>query len=175
MRIFASFLLIALIAAGLFACGSDTPTPTPEPEPAPGFSPTPEPEPTSELSPTLEPESTSELSPTLEPESTSELSPAPESGQPIALALEPLGDNLLWVLHIDNELQRLSTYDPMGTFSVEQALPPGREAPSASEIGELTQLVSGQIYSIRVAENQTVELNGQIVTLYKGVNPIFWR
>lgn len=79
-----------------------------------------------------------------------------------------MGDNLLWVAHFDNRTQSLSAYDPSGTFSPEMALPPGTEVPDASEVGQLTELVSGRIYFFWVAQNQTADIDGYTREFYKG-------
>ena len=44
-------------------------------------------------------------------------------GVPVAAALAPLGDNLLWVAHHDNATGTWSLYDPSGTFALSE-LPP---------------------------------------------------
>ena len=109
------------------------------------------------------------------PEPTPTVEPTQEPELPIATQLAQLGDNLLWVAYFDRRTQSLLAYDPSGTFSPEMALPPGQEAPDPSEIASLTELISGQIYTIAVAENQTAEFSGQPVSFYKGTNPTLWR
>ena len=89
--------------------------------------------------------------------------------------MAPLGDNLLWVAHYDNSTQRLSVYDPSGTFSPEMVLPPGQEPADASEIATLTSLMPGQIYFLSVEQSQTVDLRGNPFTFNKGVEFLLWR
>ena len=148
---------------------TDAPAPTVEPEASPTPAPTDTPTATPEPEPTPEPTDASAPTDTPEPEQTSE----PELA--IATDLAPLGDNLLWVAHFDSRTQTLSAYDPSGTFSPEKALPPGQDVPDPSEIGQLTSLVSGQVYMLLVSENQTVELNGRTENFFQGANQIFWR
>ena len=137
-----------------------TATPMPPPTQAPTAAPAPE--------PTATPEPTAAPTPAATPE------PAPQEN-PVAADLTPLGDNLLWVAHYDNSTQRLSVYDPSGTFSPEMALPPGQETPGTSEIATLTNLTPGQIYFLSVEQAQTVDLQGNTFTLNEGVNFVLWR
>lgn len=149
------------------------PTPTATPEPEPTATPQPEAAATPEPDPTATPEPTT--TPTLTPTPTPEPKPTPVPVLPIAEDLAPLGDNLLWVAYFDGATQTLSAYDPNGTFMPEDALPPGLSVPDPSEIGELTELVSLRIYNVKVSEGMEVELNGASVTLYAGLNSLFWR
>ena len=89
-------------------------------------------------------------------------------GVPVAAALAPLGDNLLWVAHHDNATGTWSLYDPSGTFSLSELPPNGRSY--SGPITDLTHLFHGAIYVIKVAEEQTVALGGVPYTLYAGVN-----
>ena len=91
-------------------------------------------------------------------------------GVPVAAALAPLGDNLLWVAHHDNATGTWSLYDPSGTFSLSELPPNGRSY--SGPITDLTHLFHGAIYVIKVAEEQTVALGGVPYTLYAGVNII---
>ena len=145
------------------------PTPTATPKPEPTATPQPEATATPEPDPTATPEPTTTPTPTPTPE------PDPTPVLPIAEDLAPLGDNLLWVAYFEGATQTLSAYDPSGTFKPEDALPPGLSVPDPSEIGELTELVSLRIYNVMVSEGMEVELNGAIVTLYAGLNSLFWR
>ena len=153
------------------------PTPEPTATTAPTPTATPEPEPTAtpqpEAAATPEPDPTDTPEPTPVPTTTPEPDPTPVL--PIAEDLAPLGDNLLWVAYFDGATQTLSAYDPNGTFKPEDALPPGLSVPDPSEIGELTELVSLRIYNVKVSEDMEVELNGASVTLYAGLNSLFWR
>ena len=121
------------------------------------------------------PEPTATLEPTATPEPTPTVEPTQKPELPIALTLASLGDNLLWVAFFDSRTQSLSAYDPSGTFSPEMALPPGQDAPDPSEIGQLTELMPGKIYFFWIGENQTVEIDGNVVDFYQGGNQIFWR
>ena len=155
-----------------------TPTAAPEPTtaPTPSPSPTAQPEPDSTEAPTVAPNAGTTAPPEAAPTTTPE--PEPESeppDDPIAVNLAPLGDNLLWVAHYDNSTQRLSVYDPSGAFSPEMILPPGQESPDASEIDTLTNPTPGQIYILSVAQDQTVDLQGNRVFLAEGTNFILWR
>ena len=91
-------------------------------------------------------------------------------GVPVAAALAPLGDNLLWVTHHDNATGTWSLYDPSGTFSLSELPPNGRSY--SGPITDLTHLFHGAIYVIKVAAEQTVALGGVPYTLYAGVNII---
>ena len=172
---------------------TDAPAPTVVPTAAPDPTATPEPtaiaEPTATPEPTAtraysyaRPTATPTVAPTAEPTATPEATEAPTVAptpappiDPVAAELAPLGDNLLWVSHYDNATQRLSVYDPSGTFSPEFVLPPGQEPPDASEIAALTNLTPGQIYFLSVEQEQTVDLRGNKVSLVKGVNFLLWR
>lgn len=170
-----------------------TNTPAPEPTDAPEPTATAMPEPTStavadptataEPQPTAtsapEPTATPEPQPTSTPEPTATATPEPTATEPpeplIATSLAALGNNLLWVAHFDSETQRLSAYNPSGTFTPEQALPPMVPVPDPSEIGMLTELMPSNIYTLMVRERQDVELNGRQTTLWPGINQFFWR
>ncbi len=146
---------------------TDTPTPTETPAPAPTETPAPQPTDTPEPAPTATPEPTATPPPTREPEPTDP--PIP----PIAMDFAALGDNLLWVAYIDAATQRMSAYNPSGTFTPEQAAPPGAPVPDASEVAPLTQVQAGRVHVVAVAENQTVELRGRTMDLYAGINYVF--
>ena len=89
---------------------------------------------------------------------------------PVAIVLAPLGDNLLWVAHYDNPTATWSVYDPSDTFSPSELPFPG--GADSGPIGDLTHMVHGAIYWIKVIEEQTVTLGGVPVTLDAGVNLI---
>ena len=89
---------------------------------------------------------------------------------PVATALAPLGDNLLWAAHYDNTTSTWSVYDPSGTFSLSELPPNGRSY--SGPIGDLSHMVHGAIYVVKVVEDQTVALGGVPVTLHAGVNLI---
>ena len=134
------------------------PTATPQPEPTP----TPEPEPTATLEP--EPTATPAPEPTAEPDLS------------IASDLAPLGDNLRFVAYLDRAIQKWFVYDATGDFKPEDLpLPPRAEAPDPSEIGALTELVTGQIYSFIVNEQQTAQFERFTEIFYAGRNDILWR
>ena len=85
-----------------------------------------------------------------------------------------MGDNLLWVAHYDNASGQWSVYDPSGTFSLEMLpLPPGQSADDATPLSSITSLVSGQIYSLMVSEDQTAVLGGVSHSLRGGVIYLF--
>ena len=154
------------------------PTPVPTAAPAPTNTPeptaTPEPEDTPTPEPTAMPEPTAAPEPTAEPEPTAAPTPTPEPDvPPIAAALAPLGDNLIWVAHYDNPTKDLSVYDPSGTFSLDEVpLPPGL---SISDTKPLTELDVGKIYWIMASRDQTVQLGSQNVIIRSGFNFISWR
>ena len=142
--------------------------PTPRPEPT--ATPSPKPTPTPTLTPVPTPTSTPVPMATLEPGPTG----GPEP--PIARALAPLGGNLLLVAYLDRATQTWQGYDATGDFKPEDIpLPPGMQVPDASEVGILTELVPGTVYTFVVNEEQAVELNGNSYNFYSGGNLIAWR
>ena len=186
----AAIAIIGLLAAGIIACGgSDTPDPTntvappaatltpdtPTPQPTNTPMPTTTPRPTNTPAPTATPQPRPTARPTDTPPPTTP-APTPTSGlQPIADALSPLGDNLLWVAHYDNPTGRISVYDPSGAFSPESLpLPPDLSLDDASSLPALTHLVSGKIYFVAVIEQQQVVLGNEIRNLTAGVNFLTW-
>ncbi len=197
---FLAIMLISVIATTIVACGSDTPEPTSTAIPAaatqaPADTPTAMPEPTPTVAPeptatavpvqTIAPEPTATppateptATPVSAPAATSTPQPTPEQptdDEPIERKLAPLEDNLLWVAHYDNSNQQLSVYDPTGTFSPEEILPPGLQALNESEIVELTDLAQGQIYFLAVERDQTLGLSGNTFTFFQGVNFVVWK
>ena len=198
----AAIAIIGLLAAGIIACGgsdtpdptntaapptpapaSDTPTPQPTNTPAPTDTPratdTPAPTATPRPTNTPTPTATPQLQPTARPTNTpppATPAPTPTAGlQPVADALSPLGDNLLWVAHYDNPTGRISVYDPSGAFSPESLpLPPDLSLDDASSLPALTHLVSGKIYFVAVSEQQQVVLGNEIRNLTAGVNFLTW-
>ena len=161
------------------ATSAPEPTATPEPEPTaiPEPTATPEPEPTA--TPEPEPTATPEA-PTATPEPAPTATPAPaptaEPELPIAADLALLGDNLRLVAYLDRATQSWQVYAPTGDFKPEDIpLPPGMEVPDASEIGVLTALMPGTIYSFVVKDDQTVELNSNSYTFYAGGQYVVWR
>ena len=95
---------------------------------------------------------------------------------PIAADLAPLGDNLLFVAYLDRATQTWQVYDPTGNFNPEDIpLPPGMAVPDASEIGALTELEPGEIYTIVLNENTTVELNGNSYTMFADGDFLVWQ
>ena len=88
----------------------------------------------------------------------------------------PLGDNLRLVAYLDRATQTWQVYAPTGDFKPEDIpLPPGMEVPDASEIGVLTALMPGTIYTFVVKDDQTVELNSNSYTFYAGGQYTVWR
>ncbi len=198
----AAIAIIGLLAAGIIACGgSDTPDPTntAAPPTATLTPDTPTPMPTNTPTPTDTPRATDTPAPTATPRPTNTPAPAatpqpqptarptdtpppatpaptPTAGlQPVADALSPLGDNLLWVAHYDNPTGRISVYDPSGAFSPESLpLPPDLSLEDASSLPALTHLVSGKIYFVAVIEQQQVVLGNEIRNLTAGVNFLTW-
>ena len=128
----------------------------PVPTEAPPATPTPEPEPTATPEPTVTPE--------------------PERAEnPVAADLAPLGDNLLWVAHFNNETKLWSVYDPSGTFSPDMLPIVGQEVPDVSSIEELSALASREIYWLMMSEDQTAVLGGVSRTLVAGLlNGVVW-
>ena len=199
----AAIAIIGLLAAGIIACGgsSDAPDPTntaAPPTPAPA-SDTPTPQPTNTPAPTATPRPTNTPAPTATPRPTATPAPTatpqppptarptdtpppatpaptPTAGlQPVADALSPLGDNLLWIAHYDNPTGQISVYDPSGAFSPEALpLPPDLSLDDASSLPAITHLVSGKIYFVAVIEQQQVVLGNEIRNLTAGVNFLTW-
>ena len=93
------------------------------------------------------------------------------------MTLAPLGDNLIWVAHFDNATKGLFVYDPSGTFTPDVLpLPPGLSIDDPSDIGALTELVTGKIYWIMAGKEQTVQLGSQDdVTINSGLNFLSWK
>ena len=199
----AAIAIIGLLAAGIIACGGssdapdptntaapptatltpDTPTPMPTNTPMPTATPrptnTPAPTDTTRPTNTPAPTTTPQPPPTARPTDTpppATPAPTPTAGlQPVADALSPLGDNLLWVAHYDNPTGRISVYDPSGAFSPESLpLPPDLSLDDASSLPALTHLVAGKIYFVAVIEQQQVVLGNEIRNLTAGVNIITW-
>ena len=94
------------------------------------------------------------------------LSAARESGpddpervltEEVVSALAPLGDNLLWILHFDNQTQEWLYYDP-----------------AATPTGTLPSLVLGRVYWIGVNADQTAMLGGVGRALMAGLNQVVW-
>ena len=163
------------------ATSAPEPTATPEPEPTaiPEPTATPEPEPTA--TPEPEPTATPEA-PTATPEPAPTATPAPapeptaEPELPIAADLAPLGDNLRLIAYLDRATQSWKVYAPTGDFKPEDIpLPPGMAAPDASDIGALTELEPGEIYTIVLNENQAVELNGNSYNIYANSDFLVWK
>ena len=199
----AAIAIIGLLAAGIIACGGssdapdptntaapptaaltpDTPTPQPTDTPAPTDTPRPTdtpappatPRPTNPPAPTATPQPPPTARPTDTPPPATP-APTPTAGlQPVADALSPLGDNLLWVAHYDNPTGRISVYDPSGAFSPEALpLPPDLSLDDASSLPALTHLVAGKIYFVAVSEQQQVVLGNEIRNLTAGVNFLTW-
>lgn len=150
------------------------PTPTEAPEPTPTATPAPAPTAVPEPTATPVPTATPEPEPTATPAPTPE--PTQEPEPPIAIDLAPLGDNLLLVAYLDRANQKWFVYDATGDFKPEDIpLPPGMGVPEASEIGALSELEPGEIYTFVVNENQTVELGGNSFTFYEGGNLQAWK
>ena len=100
---------------------------------------------------------------------------ATTAGEPVAAALAPLGDNLLWAAYYDNATKQWSVYDPSGTFSPDLLLlPPDQSVPSRSSIGALTHLVPGKVYGLYLSRDETVTLRGTARTLTAGINSVSW-
>ena len=159
------------------AAPTNTRAPTAVPEPTeppapPTAEPTVAPDPTAVLAPTaaLEPTATPMPTSTPEPEPT----PVPEST--IAKILAPLGDNLQLLAYQDRATQTWQVYSPTGEFKPEDIpLPPGSAVPDASDIGVLEELIPGEVYTIVLSENQTVELNGNSYTIFAGIDFLVWK
>ena len=187
----AAIAIIGLLAAGIIACGgsNDAPDPTntaapptatltpdtPTPQPTNTPAPTATPRPTNTPAPTATPQPPPTARPTETPPPATP-APTPTAGlQPVADALSPLGDNLLWVAHYDNPTGQISVYDPSGAFSPESLpLPPDLSLDDASSLPAITHLVSGKIYFVAVIEQQQVVLGNEIRNLTAGVNFLTW-
>ena len=104
------------------------------------------------------------------------MTPEPERAEnPVAADLAPLGDNLLWVAHFNNETKLWSVYDPSGTFSPDMLPIVGQEVPDVSSIEELSALASREIYWLMMSEDQTAVLGGVSRTLVAGLlNGVVW-
>ena len=101
--------------------------------------------------------------------------PGQPAGSSIENDLAPLGDNLQWVAHFDNETKKWSVYDPSGTFTPAALTVPSIIVPSsADEIGQLTELVRGKPYFFAVVRDVTVQLGGSSRELTAGANPVSW-
>ena len=166
------------------AVPANTPYPTPAPAPTstPVLEPTATHEPAAPPTPEPDPTTTPTQAPTPDPEPTNAPTTAPEPAAteapalPIAADLAPLGDNLLFVAYFDGATQTWSVYDASGTFSPDQLpLPPGQTTPDAADIGEITELVLGEIYTFLMREGQTAVLNGTSMTFYPRVNQLLWK
>ena len=91
---------------------------------------------------------------------------------PVSRAFAPLGGNLLWAAHFNNDTKEWSVYDPSGSFSPNQLPTPTGVTPTS--IGELTNVVPGEIYHVSVKEDQTVTLGRSSRSLTAGINPVVW-
>ena len=156
------------------------PEPTNTPVPEPTNTPVPEPEATEVPAATTPPEpaATAEPEATVAPDPTATPEPAPTEtpALPIAADLASLGDNLLFVAYFDRVTQGWLVYDASGTFTPDQLpLPPDAGAPDPSDIGELTELIVGDIYYFVMTEGQRAVLNGRSVTFYQALNPLQWK
>ena len=200
LKQFATIGLIALLAAGIIACGGgDAPEPaatvaapatatpapdTPTPRPADTIAPTATPRPTNTPRPTAtaaptatatpRPAATATPQPTAMPDPTATPQPTPTprpASEPVADALAPLGDNLLWVAHYDNATRRISVYDPSGAFTVDALpVPTGLSLDDSDSLPEITHLIPRQIYFVNVSRPQQLVLGDQIINLVAGVN-----
>ena len=194
LKQFAAIGLIALLAVVMIACGgSDAPEPaattaapatatpapdTPTPRPASTIAPTATPRPTATAAPTAtatsRPAATATPIPTAMPEPTATpqptATPRPTS-EPVADALAPLGDNLLWVAHYDNATRRISVYDPSGAFTVDALpVPTGLSLDDSDSLPVITHLIQDEIYFVNVSRAQQLVLGDQIINLVAGVN-----
>lgn len=79
----------------------------------------------------------------------------------VASGIEPLGNNLLRVMHFNNNTQEWETYDTRPEFA---------------DINTLTELVDGEVYWVEVRNDQRVALNNQTrdLTTAGGANQIVW-
>ena len=154
---------------------TNTPAPTDTPRATDTPAPTATPRPTNTPAPTATPQPPPTARPTDTPPPATP-APTPTAGlQPVADALSPLGNNLLWVAHYDNPTGQISVYDPSGEFSPEALpLPPDLSLDDASSLPALTHLVSGKIYFVAVIEQQQVVLGNEIRNLTAGVNFLTW-
>ncbi len=79
------------------------------------------------------------------------------------IALEPLQENLVRVFKFNNATKTWTFYDPREEFA---------------QVNTISQLVSGEVYLVKVAENTTVVLNGKLRPLTCSVgdcwNQIVW-
>lgn len=151
-----------------------TATPQPEPEPTPTSAPEPEPTPMPTTAPTATPEPTA--APTATPMPTPEPEPTAARELPIAADLAPLGNNLQFVAYLDSATQTWKIYDTTGDFKPEDIpLPPGTAVPPASDIGALTELQPGEVYTFVLNEDQTVELDGNSYTIRAGGVYVVWK
>jgi len=85
--------------------------------------------------------------------------PFPIVSTELALALEPLEASLVRVWHFDNATKKWSFFDPRPVFA---------------DVNTLTELVNGQIYWIKVMQDQMVPLNDKARILISGWNSIVW-
>ncbi len=163
---------------------ADTPVPEPTEAPPATAEPTatPEtttrPEPTATAAPTAtaEPTAMPVLAATLEPTVIPEPAPTTVPVLPIAADMAPLGDNLRFVAYLERATQTWLVYDADGNFRPEDLpLPPGIGVPDASDIGDLTELTLGQLYTFVVHEGQTAEFNGNSIIFYEGGNLLQWK
>ena len=69
---------------------------------------------------------------------------------PPAIALEPIGDNLVRVFKFDNATKTWAFYDPREEFA---------------QANTLTEVTPGEVYWIKVTETTTVSINGRPVSL----------
>ena len=77
----------------------------------------------------------------------------------VGAGLELLGENMVRVWHLDDASETWSFFDPRRDFA---------------ELGELTELVSGETYWIKLNQDQAATLNGEARSLKAGWNTIFW-
>ena len=94
---------------------------------------------------------------TTEETTTEEPGPTSTVTAAVVAALAPLGGNLKWVLHFDNETQ--------GWLYYNQGAPPE---------GTLDQLAPGRVYWLGLEEDQTVVLGGVTRVLKAGLNQVVW-
>ena len=94
---------------------------------------------------------------TTEETTTEEPGPTSAVTATVIAALAPLGVNLQWVLHFDNETQEWLYYNA-----------------GAPPTGTLDQLAPGQVYWLGLDEDQAVALGGVTRVLKAGVNQVVW-
>ena len=82
-----------------------------------------------------------------------------QKATPLPIALDSLGDNLWRVFYYDLTTEDLTFYDPRPEFA---------------RVNNLFELVDGQIYCLKVSNDQGLALNGKERRLFAGFNTLRW-